>query len=146
MASHRRQVEDFIKNDLPQSYSSSAISDMCADLERDIQFIKTKHPAVNQKSMEMMLHHKHKKLAFSYPGLFFKVLRGEVDTGMVQALLKLKHDLDEKSISLADARNRVIDSAKRQIEQTRDQPRVEKAKPPGTVVQELSFKCKPEDS
>ena len=146
MASHRRQVENFIQNDLPQSYGASTISDMCADLEKDIQYIKTKYPAMNQKRMEMMLHHKHKKLAFSYPGLFFKVVRGEVDTGMVEALLKLKHDLDDKSISLADARNRVIDSAKRQIEETRNKPRVNKVKPPGTVVQELSFKCKPEDS
>ena len=145
MASHRQQVENFIQNNLPESHGASAISDMCADLEKDIQFIKTKYPVMNQKRMEMMLHHKHKKLAFSYPGLFFKVVRGEVDMGMVQALLKLKEDLDDNSISLADARNRVIDSAKRQIEETGNKPRVKKAKPPGTVVQELSFKCKPED-
>lgn len=146
MSSHRRQVEDFIRNDLPQSFGASAISDMCADLQKDIQFIKTKYPAMDQKRMEMMLHHKHKKFAFSYPGLFFKVVRGEVDMSMVQALLQLKHDLDDKSISLADARNRVIDSAKHQIEETANHPRVKKAKPPGTVVQELSFKCKPDDS
>jgi radical SAM superfamily enzyme with C-terminal helix-hairpin-helix motif len=145
MASHRQQVEDYIHNDLPQSFVASEISEMYTDLQKDIELIKTRSPSVDQKHMEMMLHHRHKKLAFSYPGLFFKIVRGEVDPNMLKSLLTLKQNLDENSISLEVARNRVIDSAKHQIEETKDKPRVKKAKPPGTVVQELKFHCKPDD-
>lgn len=146
MASHREHVQDYIENSLPRSFGSSSISGMCADLERDRDLIKSSGAATSQKKMEMVLHERHKKLAFSYPSLFFKIVRGEVDPGMLKSLLKLKEDLDDKSISLKDARNRVIDCARHQIEETKDEPRVRKAKPAGTVVQELNFKCKPDDS
>lgn len=146
MADHHRQVQAYIQNDLPQKFGSRQITEMHADLEKDLCLIKLKCPAMGQKQIEMMLHHKHREFAFSYPGLFFKIVRGEVDSKMLASLLKLKENLDENSISLDAARNRVIDCAKHQIEETKDKPRVKKAKPPGTVVQELSFKCKPSDS
>ena len=146
MATPRQQVEEYIKNDLPRSFVSSKISQMYDDLEDDIKRVKTKSPAINQKQMEIMLHQRHKQLAFSYPSLFFKIVRGEVDPVMMRSLLSLKENLDDDKISLEAARNRVIDCAKSQIEDTKDRPRVKKAKPPGTVVQELSFSCKPEDS
>lgn len=140
------QVCEYIDNDLPQSFGADTISEMYAALQKDLDFIRTKGPVVDAKKMEMMLHQRHKKLAFSYPGLFFRIVRGEVDPVMLKSLLKLKENLDDQSISLDDARNRVIDCAKQQIEDTKGMPRVKKAKPSGTVVQELSFKCKPEDS
>lgn len=144
MINHRQEVEDYIENKLPESFVSSNVADMCSALERDIKIIKTRSPGMTQKQMEMMLHHRHKKLSFSYPGLFFKIVRGEVDPVMLKSLLSLKESLDEKNISLDTARNRVVDCAKSQIEKTRGKPRVKKAKPDGTVVQELSFKCKPD--
>lgn len=146
MASHRQRVQEFIDNDLPQKFKSRQISDMHTDLQKDMNLIKAACPTMGQKQMEMMLHQKHKEFAFSYPGLFFKIVRGEVNSEMLKSLLKLKENLDEKNISLDTARNRVIDCAKTQIEETMDKPRVKKAKPPGTVVQELSFKCRPDDS
>lgn len=146
MASHRQQVEEFIENELPESFVSTNISEMYAAVERDIKLIKTKHPEMGQKRMELMLHQRHKKLAFSYPGLFFKIVRGEVDPIMLKSLLSLKEKLDENVISLENARNSVIDYAANQIHETKGKPRVKKPKPRGTVVQELSFKCKPDDS
>lgn len=141
-----QQVEDFIHNELPESFVSSSISDMYAAVERDIKKIKTMSPEVSQKQMELILHQRHRTLAFAYPGLFFKIVRGEIDPKMLESLLSLKEKLDENDISLDKARNRVIDFAKNQIDETKDKPRVKKAKPRGTVVQELSFKCKPDDS
>lgn len=147
MANHREDVEDYIRDNLPESFGSSTISEMYADLEKDIKLIKTKSPAMSQKTMEMMLHQRHKKLAFSYPSLFFKIVRGEVDKEMLRSLLTLKQRLDENEMSLDDARNRVIDCAKNQFDKIQGQPRPKKKdKAPGTVVQELSFKCKPDDS
>ncbi|CAM9096752.1 unnamed protein product [Ectocarpus sp. 12 AP-2014] len=148
MGSHREDVEDYIHNNLPEHFGSGTISDMYTDLEKDIRLIKTRSPTMSQKKMEMMLHQRHKRLAFSYPSLFFRIVRGEVDQEMLASLLTLKQRLDENEMSLADARNRVIDCAKNQIDSTRGQPRPSKKKDkaPGTVVQELSFKCKPEDS
>lgn len=144
MANHRQEVEEYIEHHLPESFVASTISEMHAALQRDMQLIRSKSPGMAQKQMEMILHQRHKKLAFSYPSLFFKIVRGEVDPAMLQSLLNLKQSLDEKDISLDIARNRVIDYAKSQIEGTRGKPRVQKAKPAGTVVQELSFKCKPD--
>ena len=146
MVDHHRQVQAYIDKNLPRKFGSRQITEMHADLEKDLRLIRLKCPAMGQKQIEMMLHHKHKEFAFSYPGLFFKIVRGEVDSKMLASLLKLKENLDENSISLDAARNRVIDCAKHQIEETKDRPRVKKAKPPGTVVQELSFKCRPDDS
>ncbi|CAM9108784.1 unnamed protein product [Ectocarpus sp. 12 AP-2014] len=144
MANHRQQVEHYIDNDLPKSFASSNISEMYCALEKDIKLIRTKSPGVSQKQMEMMLHQRHKKLAFSYPGLFFKIVRQEVDPAMLKSLLSLKQSLDEEDISLDTARNRVVDYAKSQIDKTEGKPRVKKTKPAGTVVQELSFRCKPD--
>jgi len=143
---HRRQVQEYIDNELPQKFESRQISDMHADLEKDLHLIKAACPTMGQKQIEMMLHQKHKEFAFSYPGLFFKIVRGEVDSKMLKSLLKLKEDLDHDNLSLDAARNRVIDCAKQQIEDTKDKPRSKKVRPPGTVVQELSFKCRPDDS
>ena len=123
---------------------------MHADLQKDVDLITSNtnngQPRLSQKRMEMLLHQKHRKFSFSYPGLFFKIVRGEVDPHMLKSLLTLKENLDDNSISLEAARNRVIDCAKTQIEASSGKPRVKKARPPGTVVQELRFECKPEDS
>lgn len=146
MANHCQQVEQYIKNDLPDRFGSVTISDMYTDLQKDIDFVRAKSPGMDRKKMEMMLHQRHRKLAFSYPGLFFRIVRGEVDPEMLKSLLKLKENLDGNSIGLDDARNRVIDCAKKQIEESGGKSRVKKTKAPGTVVQELSFKCKPDDS
>lgn len=149
MADHRRQVEQYIKNELPDRFGSGTISEMYADLQKDMAFLRAKSPGMNKKKMEMMLHQRHRKLAFSYPGLFFRIVRGEVNPEMLKSLLKLKENLDGNKIGLNDARNRVIDCAKKQIEEiegTGGKPRMKKPKAPGTVVQELSFKCKPDDS
>lgn len=146
MADHRQQVEQYIKNELPDRFGSGTISDMYADLQKDMAFIRAKSPGMDKKKMEMLLHQKHRKLAFSYPGLFFRIVRGEVNPEMLKSLLKLKESLDGNDIGLDDARNRVIDCAKKQIEETSGKPRTKKTKAPGTVVQELSFKCKPDDS
>ena len=146
MATHRQQVEDYIDKDLPDSFASSTISEMCAELEKDINLVKTKSPGTSQRNLEAMLHQRHKKLAFSYPGLFFKIVRREIDPEMLKSLLSLKESLDKQDMSLDAARNRVIDYAKNQIDSTEGKARVKKAKPSGTVVQELSFKCKPDDS
>lgn len=150
MADHRRQVEAYLKSEIPKTFDSRTISQMCADLQKDMDLIASNkdngQPRLSQKRMEMLLHQKHRRLSFSYPGLFFKIVRGEVDPHMLKSLLTLKGNLDDKSISLEAARNRVIDCAKTQIEGSRGKPRTRKAKPAGTVVQELRFECKPEDS
>ena len=144
MTDHLKQVEEYIKNVLPRSYKSGDIADMYARLETDVEQLREMSPAMNQKHMETLLHEKHKAFAFSYPNLFFKVVRGEIDKKMLKSLLDLKHGLDENNISLDEARNRVIDCAKNDIEASKGRPRAKAAKPPGTVVQELRFECKPE--
>lgn len=146
MVDHRKQVEDYIENDLPLSNESSKISSMHSDVEADLELLKKRSPRMSQKSIETVLHQKHKKFSYSYPGLFFKTVRGEIDKTMLHSLLDLKASLDENKMSLDSARNRVIDCAKKDIDANKTTPRAKREKPPGTVVQELSFKCKPDES
>jgi len=146
MVDHRKQMEEYIQNEIPRSYESSKISEMYAKLETDMAQLKTRSPGMNQKSMEVVLHQKHKQFSISYPNLFFKMVRGEVDRKMFKSLLDLKQGLDENQISLAAARNRVIDCAKNDIAENKNKPRAKRDKLPGTVVQELSFECKPDES
>lgn len=147
MTGCRKEVGDYIDNDIPEKFESASIAEMYADLEADINLIRKNSPEAPPRKVEMMLHQKHKKFAFSYPSLFFKIVRGEIDPKMFKSLLNLKENLDANTISLDEARNRVIDCAKMDIHASKDKPSARKReKPKGTVVQELSIRCKPDDS
>ena len=65
MANHRQEVEEYIEHHLPEKFVSSTISEMYASLQRDMRLLRSKSPGMAQKQMEMILHHRHKKLAFS---------------------------------------------------------------------------------
>ena len=135
---------EYIQNDLPESFFSCKISEMYDDLQQDICQFRTRSPDLSQNRLEMMLHQRHEKLAFSYPGLFFRIVRGEVDPVMLNSLLKLEENLADNNVTLGTARNRVIDCAKSLIDETKDQPKKAKSKAAGIVVQELSFRCRPD--
>ncbi len=143
----RREIDDFIRRELPASFSSDEILGMFRGLERDVALLR-KAPGMNDSRLGLICQQKHKRLAFSYPGLFFRTLRGEIDPSMLERTLDLKRAMDEDRITLAEARNRVIDGAKEDIESrpigSRGR-RKKKARPEGTVVQELSLRCRPED-
>lgn len=116
---------------------------MHSDLNSDVLLLKKNK--VPQKIAEARLHQKHKTLAYSYPTLFFKTVRGEMDQHIFDTLMSLKSKVDAGEINNRKAKELVIDGAKRHV--AGEAPRA--AKPEsreGGTVQEIVIKCKPEDT
>ena len=64
---------------------------------------------------------------------------------MLKKMLSLKSQLDNNQIDLSHARNRIVDSAKAEIESIPSSERKKRIKKKGEVVQEINVKCKPDD-
>lgn len=140
MPEQRREIERALQK-LPESFTAEEIKDMHNDLSSDVRLLKANN--VPQKVAEAKLHEKHKTLAYSYPTLFFKTVRGEMDQHIFDTLMNLKSKVDTGEINNKKAKELVIDGAKRQVEG--GAPRAPKLKEGGTV-QEITLKCKVEDS
>lgn len=143
MSGPKEEIENYISRELPANFSSDEIREMYEAVVKDVTLLK-KAPGMNDSKMGMICQQKHKRFAFSYPGLFFKTLKGELDPEMLKSMLELKKKLDTDQISLDEARNGVIDGAKEDIKKNPVETRKKKVHPKGTVVQELNIKCKPE--
>lgn len=116
---------------------------MHSDLSCDVETLRADN--VPQKVAEAKLHEKHKTLAYSYPSLFFKTVRGEMDQHIFDSLMNLKRKVDVGEIDNKKAKELVIDSAKRHVEG--EAPRAAKpGKKEGGTVQEIILNCKLEDS
>lgn len=142
MPGQRRDIERQLEQ-LPESFTAEEIKDMHQKLNADVS--KLKGANIPQKEAEAQLHAKHKTLAYSYPTLFFKTVRGEMDNHIFDTLMNLKKKVDEGEITNKRAKELVIDGAKRHVEG--EAPRAPKPeKTPGGSVQEITLKCKVEDS
>lgn len=144
MAGPKEEIDKYINNELPPSFSSDDIYEMYEALAKDVALLK-RAPGMNESKMGMILQQKHKVLAFAYSGLFFKVLKGELKPEMLKSMLSLKKKMDTNEITLDEARMGVIDGAKEDIKMNPKETREKKVHPKGTVVQELNLKCKPDD-
>ena len=83
---------------------------MFDDLENDLKRLR------GQKNAEAYLYKKHEVLALSYPGAFYKTVKGEIEPHMLRTILEIKSKMDTGEISSERARELVIDGAKSQIE------------------------------
>ena len=144
MATKNKDVQK-IKNDikkLPSQMSSNEIVRMYCELKKDIVDFKNRGN-MSPKQIEQVLHNKHKTLALSYPTVFFKTVRGEMDNNMFFYMMSLKKKVDEGQISNEEAKNYVIDGIKKSIEKNGPTPK--KKQQPGQTVTEFSAMVKPED-
>lgn len=142
MPGQRREIERQLEK-LPESFTAEDIEKMYNDLNADIAFLKDKN--IPQKLAEAELHKKHQTLAYSYPTIFFKTMRGEMDKHIFDTLIMLKRKVDAGEINNKVAKELVIDGAKRHVEG--EAPRAPKApKKEGGTVQEITLKCKVEDT
>ena len=115
---------------------------MYDNLKSDVALLKKKK--VPQKLAEAELHKKHKTLAYSYPTIFFKTVRGEMDQHIFDTLIKLKRKFDDGEINNKTARELVVDGAKRHVEG--EAPRAPRPpKKEGGLVQEINLRCRVED-
>lgn len=141
MPGQRREIERKLEK-LPESFTSSEIEDMYKKLVADIAFLKEQK--VPQKAAEAELHRRHETLAYSYPTIFFKAVRGEMNQHIFDTLIKLKRKVESGEINNKRAKELVIDGAKRHVEG--DAPRAPKSAPhQGGSVQEITLKCRVED-
>ena len=133
MPGKRREIERQLQK-LPESFTVEQIKEMHSLLAADVS---------RGGILEAELHRKHKTLAYSYPSLFFKTVRGEMDPHIFDTLMKLKQKVDDGEINNKRAKELVIDGARRHVEG--EAPRVPKLKPAQgskANVQEINLKCK----
>lgn len=130
---------------LPPAFTSDEIKSMYDNLVNDMDKLR-REPGMDQKKMEMILQAKHKKFVFSYPSIFFKTVKNELNPEMLKKMLELKKELDSNKIDISYARNRIVDNAKADIEANPASSRKKKVSKPGEVVQEITVKCKPDDN
>ena len=143
MTGQRKQIENKL-GELPTSFSADEIIRMYDKLKRDVEVLNSRTTPIS--TMEGLLHKRHNKLAISYPTIFFKTVRGEMDPRMFNVMMKLKKQVDEGLMSNEDAKKSVIDSAKAHIEKLNASgTRKIKQVAPGSSVKEINLKCKLED-
>ena len=142
MPGQRREIERALQQ-LPESFTAEQIIKMHSALSSDVLLLKKNK--VPQKFAEARLHETHKTLAYSYPTLFFKTVRGEMDQHIFDTLMNLKSKVDAGEINNEKAKELVVDGAKRHVEG--EAPRAPKPqKKEGGTVQEITLKCKVEDT
>lgn len=141
MPGKRREIEQKLAK-LPKSFTAEEINKMYMDLCADVNLPRDKN--IPRQAYEAELHKKHQTLAYSYPNLFFKTVRGEMDKHIFDTLMKLKRRVDDGDIDDKRAKELVIDGARRHVEG--EAPRVARPAPvEGGTVQEINLKCKVEE-
>lgn len=142
--SQRRQIEEHL-NKLPESFTADEILRMYEALEQDVAFCKKN--GIPQAAAETQLHQKHKTLAYSYPTIFFKALRGEMDKHIFNSLLNIKRQVEDGEVTDKRAKELVIDGAKRHVEgeaPRRPHPNSNQEQDPSRV-QEINVRCQVEE-
>ena len=135
-----KQVKEDL-NQLPSSFSTNDIVRMYCELKKDMADMMSRK--VPQKTMECDLHNKHKKLAMSYPTVFFKTVRNEMNPNMFFSMMHLKKKVELGEMTDEQAKNSVIDAVKKQIEKAGPTPK--KAVKPGESTTEFTTKVKMDD-
>lgn len=115
----RADIERQLKQ-LPASFTSAEITSMYRSLRADAE--RFKNDGVPQAVIEQRLHSRHKVLAFAYPTLFFRVVKGEMSEYMFTTAMQIKQRLDSGEITQEQAKDLVVDSAKRHIEGAAPRP------------------------
>lgn len=95
---------------LPESFTSEQIDRMYNNLVSDMETMKG-HP-----NFDTVMCVRHKTLAYSYPSLFYKTIKREIEPHMLRTCLDIKRLLDTGKISEDKAREMVVDGAKKHIE------------------------------
>lgn len=142
MPGQRRDIERELEK-LPDFFTTEEIQTMYKNLNEDVKKLKSSN--VPFAEMEAQLHKTHKTLAYSYPTLFFKTVREEMDPHIFASMMKIKHQMDQGQISHKKAKELVIDGAKRHVEG--EAPRMSKPQQEGSgQVQEIILQCKVDGS
>lgn len=136
----KREIEARLK-ELPKSFKAEEIFRMQTDLQRDLLEMKGKKIPTDR--IERDLHNKHKILSHSYPSIFFKTVRGELDPNMFRAIMNLKKKVDEGKMTNEEAKNAVVDGVKKHLE--KNGPTEKKTHSKDATVQEFTAMCKSDD-
>lgn len=113
-------------------------------LRSDVDRLKSE--GVEQATAEQRLHNRHKTLAFAYPALFFRVIKGEMSEYMFTKVMEIKQELDEGNITQAQARELVVDNAKKHVEGAAPRRARTASNEPGSAVQELVIRTQVDEN
>ena len=142
MSGPKEEIEDYINRELPVNFTSDEIMEMYENLEKDIA-LKKRIVGMTDAKLGMICQQNHRALAFAYPSIFFKTIKGEMRPEVLRSVLSLKKKLDTKELSLDEARMGVIDGAKEDI---KNNPKESRPHVPKGDVQELTVKVKADGS
>ncbi|AAR26832.1 FirrV-1-A8 [Feldmannia irregularis virus a] len=130
-------MQSYVKREisnLPGSFTSEEIDRMHSDLIKDMEAYRG-HP-----HFDTVMCARHKTLAFSYPSLFYKTIKGDMEPHLLRSILHIKHLLDTGKISQDRAREMVVDGAKKQIEASQ-KTKNKSAAASGGAEQAFAIKC-----
>lgn len=139
----RADIERQLKQ-LPTSFTSAEITSMYRGLRKDAE--RLKGDGVPQAVVEQRLHSRHKVLAFAYPTLFFRVVKGEMSEYMFITAMQIKQRLDSGEITQEQAKDLVVDSAKRHIEGAAPRPFRPVNNGAGSASQEVLIRAQVDDN
>jgi len=139
-AKEKKEIEDRLKK-LPKQFKSEEIITMQENLHRDLLQMKSKKIPLDR--IERDLHRDHRVLSHSYPTIFFKTVRGELNQDMFKAMMKLKKKVEEGKITNEQAKNYVIDNVKKHIEE--NGPTEKKVHSKNSTTTEFTTQCKMDD-
>lgn len=144
MSGQRREIEDKLKS-LPDSFTADEIETMYANLVNDADYKQLRKTTTHNSrlAIETRLHKKHEMLAYSYPTIFFKTVRNEMDPHILKSLMDIKRKMEKGELTDEGAKRAVIDGAKAHVMSDPNRPK--RVTQPGSTVQEITVKCKVED-
>lgn len=119
--------------------SADEIESMYANLVKDVDSLLDN--GKNRVTIESLLHKKHETLAYAYPTVFFKTIRGEMDPHMFKSLMKIKKKVENGDLTDEGARRAVIDGAKAHVMSNPKRPRPK----PGSTTHEITTTCRVHD-
>lgn len=142
-AGQRHEIERQLKQ-LPRTYTTEQIVQMYRNLQDDVNLLRTQ--GCVDVAIEQRLHNKHKTLAFSYPSLFFKVVKGEMSEFMFTKVMEIKQALDCGEITPEEAKDMIVDNAKKHVEGAAPRPSRPKTDAPGATVHEVRIKTRVDEN
>ena len=144
MPSGQRSVIEAQLKQLPKSYTTTEIAALYRNLRADVDLMTSR--GVPARLMEQRLHNTHKTLAFAYPSLFFKVVKGEMSEFMFTRVMEVKQDMDSGKITPSEAQDLILASAKEHVEGAAPRPARPDKDDTGATVQEIVIKTQVDEN
>jgi hypothetical protein len=103
-------------DDLPDSFTSEEIMTMYHALDADATSLRNNDACQTIGQLQSVLYKRHKPFAMSYPFVFTKACRGEMNERIFQTVLHVKKEIDEGKLSTRAGMEKIVDAAKEHVD------------------------------